>query len=305
MRRIPASACPLCDYDSILRRRRLHIVEGDSTLSEPLTVTTQNFRSHLGRHLEQLALFVLPKKEVIEQSDWSASSHGAQESVGAVSELDANSGKGEVFSKEKNFVSVEPQSDQGAAVQNISKQSEGTSHIYDDPRTTSAMIDDYDTVLDETQGDEGPTPDLAMGWQPPMDFQPPAEDFEEADIDWLPRREDSMFGGDLFTPGWIRGYGPDKEGFCGRCDPGVWQSISDLSYHFHITYKHGISSSGIPLPRPSSMRRRTSRPGEWEGYCDACQQWQLLKKIWMGWNWFTHFVNVSSCAVNTVARAKT
>ena len=37
--------------------------------------------------------------------------------------------------------------------------------------------------LEEPQVDNGPTLDLAMGWQGLLDFQPRAEDFEDIDIE--------------------------------------------------------------------------------------------------------------------------
>ncbi|KAF8451452.1 hypothetical protein BDZ91DRAFT_669163 [Kalaharituber pfeilii] len=122
-----------------------------------------------------------------------------------------------------------------------------------------------------------------------MNFTPPAQDFEHDDVDLIPRREDSMFGGDLFTPGWVRGYGKDKEGFCGRCEPGVWLNIDDGSYKANLVYKHGIDSSGIPLARPSSLRQRN---GAWEGYCDACNGWRTIRATVLGWNWFRHCIKV-------------
>ncbi len=54
--RISASACPLCDYEAVIKRKlNFSVDEG------PITVPTRTFRNHLGHHLEQLALFVLPK----------------------------------------------------------------------------------------------------------------------------------------------------------------------------------------------------------------------------------------------------
>lgn len=131
-----------------------------------------------------------------------------------------------------------------------------------------------------------------------MDFHPPEKDFEVDDVDLLPRREDSMFGGDLFTPGWIRGYGSEEEGFCGRCEPGMWHNRQDGSYEFDLTYRHGIDHSGVPLGRPSKLRQLTSMSGVWEGYCDTCRCWRILRKTKMGWNWFRHCIKVSKAPLN-------
>lgn len=60
LQRIPASACPLCDYDTVLRRR-MNIGEATLSDAEPILLKPKAFATHLGRHLEQLALFVLLK----------------------------------------------------------------------------------------------------------------------------------------------------------------------------------------------------------------------------------------------------
>ena len=113
-------------------------------------------------------------------------------------------------------------------------------------------------------------PDLAFIWMPPMDFIPPEEDFEVEDDDLVARREDSMFGGDIFTLGRVRGYGKEKEGFCGRCNPGVWHNIEDSSYERNLTYMYGIASTGLSLPRPSSLRQVGGKPGGVTGPPGSC-----------------------------------
>lgn len=55
--RIPATACPLCHWDVTLRDLNKH-TSADGTL----VVTPEQFRKHLGAHMEQLALFALPRK---------------------------------------------------------------------------------------------------------------------------------------------------------------------------------------------------------------------------------------------------
>ncbi|KAL8654301.1 MAG: hypothetical protein Q9210_001582 [Variospora velana] len=62
--RIPASACPLCDYAANIKGKLNTRADED-----PITVPIRAFRNHLGRHLEQLALFVLPKQDLMEQND--------------------------------------------------------------------------------------------------------------------------------------------------------------------------------------------------------------------------------------------
>lgn len=54
--RIPAKDCPICDeWDQSLR------VANPQIAGEVLTVSTTQFRHHLANHLEQLALFSLPR----------------------------------------------------------------------------------------------------------------------------------------------------------------------------------------------------------------------------------------------------
>ena len=59
---IPITACPLCDYTSILHQKGY---------SDPVqrVVGTRAFARHLSRHLEQLALFVLPRDALAECED--------------------------------------------------------------------------------------------------------------------------------------------------------------------------------------------------------------------------------------------
>ena len=54
---IPATACPLCDWDTALRGLNSHTPQ-----NEKLVVTLEEFRRHLGTHMEQLALFALPRR---------------------------------------------------------------------------------------------------------------------------------------------------------------------------------------------------------------------------------------------------
>lgn len=55
--RIPATACPFCDYwEPKLREVNKHM-----SVEEILVVTPQQFRHHVGAHMEQLALFAIPR----------------------------------------------------------------------------------------------------------------------------------------------------------------------------------------------------------------------------------------------------
>lgn len=68
--RIPAAACPLCHWDATLRDLNKH-----TSSDETLVVTPDQFRKHLGGHMEQLALFALPRKYKDEEEN--AKSHEA------------------------------------------------------------------------------------------------------------------------------------------------------------------------------------------------------------------------------------
>lgn len=54
---LPADDCPFCDWGTILRERNHTPQEHD------LTVPSKRFMKHLGRHLEEIALFVMPQSE--------------------------------------------------------------------------------------------------------------------------------------------------------------------------------------------------------------------------------------------------
>ena len=62
--RIPATSCPLCHWDVKLRDLNTH-----TSLDETLVVTLEQFRHHLGTHMEQLALFALPRSGKGEEGD--------------------------------------------------------------------------------------------------------------------------------------------------------------------------------------------------------------------------------------------
>ena len=81
--RIPAKACPLCHWDATLRDLNKH-----APADEILVVTLEQFRKHLGGHMEQLALFALPRKYKDEEEN--ANSHDSHEAA-AVAHSDSQS----------------------------------------------------------------------------------------------------------------------------------------------------------------------------------------------------------------------
>jgi hypothetical protein len=54
---LSADDCPFCDWSTTLRKRNVTPKEQD------LTVPTRRFMKHLGKHLEELALFVVPQPD--------------------------------------------------------------------------------------------------------------------------------------------------------------------------------------------------------------------------------------------------
>lgn len=56
LREIDATSCPLCDWDASLRA-----ANPDFTRDSPITIPVDRFFRHVGQHLEQLALFAVPR----------------------------------------------------------------------------------------------------------------------------------------------------------------------------------------------------------------------------------------------------
>lgn len=54
--KMPAAACLLCDWETSLRDLNIGVATIDT-----LVVTLDQFRRHLGSHMEQFALFALPR----------------------------------------------------------------------------------------------------------------------------------------------------------------------------------------------------------------------------------------------------
>jgi hypothetical protein len=226
----------------------------------------ERFKNHLGRHLEQLALFVLPSTELRSEG----------EDKSDAEDVDGKDG----HDSEEDF---------GQLDHPILREADLVQILFDQ---ASKEQDDLEAMVIP--------PSLALRWQPPHDFTPPKVYFDTQDLNALPIRQEPIFGGDLFTPGWARGSGKRKEGFCARCPVSHWVNMSDGSYRFHLTYFHGVPDSGVPLPRPSDIRRVAGANGKWEGFCDACNGWRTLRKTKRGWNWFRHWLQVygSLCIIH-------
>jgi len=77
--KISAADCPLCDNWGALLRKRMALLDPES-LVETLVVTPPQFGNHLGRHMEQLALFALPKRHEDEFDDTNSNAVAVDES---------------------------------------------------------------------------------------------------------------------------------------------------------------------------------------------------------------------------------
>lgn len=195
-----------------------------SSALESGSVTLPQFQRYVAHHLEQAALFVLP--EVL--------SPGAPgNDMGSDEESEADG-----ICLSEDHVTAD-------AIR-IASKSPG--------ELISAMALDNDES-------SASAPNFTLGWQPPHDLTPPTLDIETSDPELVPRREESMFGGDLFTPGWVRGFGKKKEGLCTRCEVGYWANLPDGTYEFHLTFLHGLPKTRVPLPRPSMIRKVSSEAG--------------------------------------------
>lgn len=82
--RIPATACPLCDdWEKKLREANPHTPK-----NEALVVAPAQFRRHVGAHMEQLALFAIPRGY---KEDEDAGSSGAAPGIGTDDSSDKKS----------------------------------------------------------------------------------------------------------------------------------------------------------------------------------------------------------------------
>ncbi|KAI8930007.1 hypothetical protein BC831DRAFT_395616, partial [Entophlyctis helioformis] len=71
-----------------------------------------------------------------------------------------------------------------------------------------------------------------------------------------PREQKLRFPDDAYTPQWVRGQGPHKEGLCSLCpSPGRWLQLKNSAFWYHKQFTHGISSiSCVPFTLPRQTR---------------------------------------------------
>ncbi|KAL8884604.1 MAG: hypothetical protein Q9192_006805 [Flavoplaca navasiana] len=299
MHRIQASACPLCDYEAIFKRK-LNAGPNEG----PITVSMHTFRNHLGRHLEHMALFVLPKQDLTEQEDDVGGTMVAFEGQVTISSDTGESDEDEQSTSETRSDKSYPP--QVISMHNRQSQTESRNHAEIDDRVATIATRMIDVLAQYTQDAafgkryellDLPL-DLVLKWMPPMDFTPNSTDFEVDDDDLMPRREEPMFSGDIFTPSLVRNYRQRKKGFCGRCTPGTWYNLEDTSYEKDLTYMHGIASSGRSLPRASKIGWNYNSK-EQDAYCDFCCGWRRPRKTDTGWKWFRHCTKEHGSSTST------
>jgi hypothetical protein len=62
-------------------------------------------------------------------------------------------------------------------------------------------------------------------------------------------------GNNLYTPRYVRGHGPDREGLCELCKMPTWFNMKFSTYWYHMNFFHGVNpKSGTFYPRPEAYR---------------------------------------------------
>lgn len=109
--------------------------------------------------------------------------------------------------------------------------------------------EDYD---DASQSARGSSLDASVSTSKYSDFS--TEDLHdisfssqqnETQSHLIPERQHSKWDGDLYRPFWTRGFGKNKEGWCGICEPGQWLKTKTSVYWlvggFDLTPSPGIT----------------------------------------------------------------
>lgn len=123
---------------------------------------------------------------------------------------------------------------------------------------------------------------------------PPESDMNPSDPDLVPHEQDLRFGGDLYTPRWVRGHGNKREGWCGLCKPGRWLVLKNSAFWYDKSFTHGVSAAtGAAFQGPQETRRTEGNLDVWEGLCGSCGEWiALVSSKKKGTTWFRHAYKV-------------
>ena len=154
---------------------------------------------------------------------------------------------------------------------------------------------EYETKLD----DSTETPNLFRPLQEEQ-LTPTPEDMEPSNIDLTPGEQELRFEGDVYTPRYVRGHGPKREGWCGICKPGRWLVLKNSAFWYDKSFTHGISAaSGMAFDGPKKTRRMSGNSDVWEGLCGSCDGWiALISSKKKGTTWFRHAYKVLSNQVS-------
>jgi hypothetical protein len=123
---------------------------------------------------------------------------------------------------------------------------------------------------------------------------PPESDMNPSNPDLVPHEQDLRFGGDLYTPRWVRGHGNKREGWCGLCKPGRWLVLKNSAFWYDKSFTHGVSAAtGAAFQGPQDTRRTEGNLDVWEGLCGSCGEWiALVSSKKKGTTWFRHAYKV-------------
>ncbi|KAF2802944.1 uncharacterized protein BDZ99DRAFT_400611, partial [Mytilinidion resinicola] len=119
---------------------------------------------------------------------------------------------------------------------------------------------------------------------------PPEADMHPSDVDLTPHEQNLRFGGDLYTPRWVRVRGNKREGWCGLCKPGRWLALKNSAFWYDKSFAHGVSAAtGAAFQGPQETRRTEGNLDVWKGLCGKCGEWiALVNTKKKGTAWFRH-----------------
>ncbi len=136
-------------------------------------------------------------------------------------------------------------------------------------------------------GEYADQPDLYPSYENPVEPPPGNMSISKQDL----RSND-----DLYTPTFIRGVGPQREGWCGFCRPGRWLRLKGSPHWNHKMFEHGIcAATGKPFNAPLEKRLKSGGPAAWEVKCGTCNEWiGVTKKSKVTpKRWFKHAYRVN------------
>ncbi|EGF99543.1 uncharacterized protein MELLADRAFT_112588 [Melampsora larici-populina 98AG31] len=107
------------------------------------------------------------------------------------------------------------------------------------------------------------------------------EEFKASLGEMATRMQALQFEDNVYTPTYVKGFGVNKQGFCGLCKGGAWFAWGH-GYPYHMLHKHGVMSvTGLySLPPLKTKLGAASKRGRCVlGWCSACKQWMEYARI--------------------------